>query len=183
MTALKRETRETRVELSLQLGGEADPAEIQTTDAFLDHMLITIARYAGLRLEVGAAGDLRHHLIEDVAITLGLAVRAETPAACARYGHAVVPMDDALVQVALDLGARSYYAGRVPSPLYDHFFRSFADNAAMTLHIVVQRGRDRHHVVEASMKAVGLALRQALATEDRVFSTKGVVRLEREEAS
>lgn len=181
MTALSRETRETRVRIVLRAAAEGEPPQIRTTEPFLDHMLLTLARYAGLYLEVEAAGDLRHHLIEDVAITLGLALRRETPEACARYGSATVPMDEALVQAALDLGGRFYYEGPVPSGLYDHFLRSFAENAAMTLHVRVLRGRDRHHVVEAAMKAVGLSLRQALEPGGAIFSTKGGVQIMGEE--
>jgi imidazoleglycerol-phosphate dehydratase len=190
MTALSRETRETRVRIVLRAGADADGGDaragvdaprIATTEPFLDHMLVTLARYAGLSLEVEAAGDLRHHLVEDVAITLGIALRRETPAACARYGSATVPMDEALVHAALDLGGRFFYEGPVPSGLYDHFLRSFAENAAMTLHVRVLRGRDRHHVVEAAVKAVGLALRQALAPQGAVFSTKGGVQIMGEE--
>lgn len=190
MTALSRETRETRVRIVLRRqGGPDDPAvaagaegpHIATTEPFLDHMLLTLSRYAGLHLEVEAAGDLRHHLVEDVAITLGLALRRETPEACARYGSATVPMDEALAHAALDLGGRFFYEGPVPSGLYDHFLRSFAENAAMTLHVRVMRGRDRHHIVEAAIKAVGLALRQALTPEGTVFSTKGGVQIMGEE--
>jgi imidazoleglycerol-phosphate dehydratase len=185
MTALSRETRETRVRITLRAAQETEtdggPPSIDTSIPFLDHMLITLARYAGLHLEVEAAGDLRHHIIEDVAITLGLALRRETPAACARYGSATVPMDEALVHAALDLGGRFYYEGPVPSGLYDHFLRSMAENAAMTLHVRVLRGRDRHHVVEAAVKAVGLALRQALTPGGTVFSTKGGVQIMGEE--
>lgn len=158
---------------------EAAPPPIRTTDRFLDHMLETFARYSGLELEVEATGDLRHHLIEDVAITIGLALRDEIPATCQRYGDATVPMDDALVHAALDAGGRPYYRGPLPVRIYDHFFRSLADNADITLHLRVLRGRDRHHIVEAAFKALGLALRQALAPGDAVFSTKGAIRIER----
>ena len=180
MSTYRRETRETRIELLVE-SGILDPAKISTGERFLDHMLVTFARYAGLRLEVSAAGDLRHHLIEDVAITLGLALREEVPEACRRYGHAVVPMDDALVDCALDLGGRAYYEGRLPSDLYEHFLRSLADNSGITLHVRVLRGRDRHHIVEAAFKAVALAMREALVVTDAVFSTKGRVSLAREE--
>ncbi len=193
MSTLRRQTRETQVSVRLVRadaagsdgtnGSPDGPASsIATGQRFFDHMLGTLARYAGLELEVRAQGDLKHHLIEDVAITLGQALREEIPEACTRYGSATVVMDDALVQVALDAGGRSYYEGPVPSHLYDHFFRSLADNAALTLHVVVLRGRDRHHVVEAAVKALGLALRTALAPGAAVFSTKGSVRLGREEA-
>lgn len=177
MSKMRRETRETRVVVGLRAGDR--PARVKTDEPFLDHMLVTLARYAGLELEVEATGDLTHHLIEDVAITLGRVLREEVPETCARYGHSVVPMDDAVVEVALDVGGRSFYEGPLPDPWYDHFFRSLADNCRATLHVRVLRGDDRHHVVEAAFKALGLALRQALAETGAVFSTKGSVEIER----
>lgn len=176
MSIVVRETRETRVRVEMERG--AGRCEADTTEPFLDHMLATLARYAGLDLRVHARGDLRHHRIEDVAIAVGTALAELAPARAARYGDRTVPMDDALVQVALDLGGRSYYRGPLPSALYDHWMRSFSDHARATLHVRVLRGRDRHHVVEAAFKALGLALRQALAEGDAVFSTKGAVALE-----
>jgi imidazoleglycerol-phosphate dehydratase len=154
-----------------------------TGDVFLDHMITSLARYGGLGLRVKAGGDLRHHLVEDVAITLGLALAAEVPEKAERYGWSVVPMDEALVQAAVDVGGRAYYVGRLPSRLYEHFLRSFAFNLGATLHVRVLRGRDRHHVVEAAMKATGLALRQALREGERVFSTKGSVSIALEAGS
>jgi len=142
-------------------------------------MLVTFARYAGLGLEVCASGDLRHHLIEDVAIALGAALFAELPPNAARYGDRTIPMDDALVHCALDLGGRPYYRGPLPSSLYDHWMRSFADNARATLHLRVLRGRDRHHIVEAAFKSLGLAVRDGLVDTGGVFSTKGSVTVER----
>jgi imidazoleglycerol-phosphate dehydratase len=185
MSALSRETKETRVRvvLSVQDGGDAAAAAVQTTEPFLDHMLVTLARYAGLLLEVEAAGDLRHHLVEDVGITLGMALRRETPVKCARYGAATVPMDEALVQAALDVGGRFYYEGPLPAALYEHFLRSLAEHAGMTLHVRVLRGRDRHYFVEAAIKAVGLALRQALRPGGAVFSTKGAIDVTIEEGA
>jgi imidazoleglycerol-phosphate dehydratase len=141
-------------------------------------MLTTLARYSGLDLTVEARGDLRHHVIEDTAIALGQAVRALAASGVARYGDRTVPMDDALVHACLDAGGRAFYAGRLPSALYEHWMRSFATSAGATLHVRVLRGRDRHHVVEAAFKALGFALRDALAERDEVFSTKGDVRLE-----
>ena len=173
MTVVVRETKETTIRVVLGRGtGEVRAA---TGEPFLDHMLTTLGRYAGVDLAVEARGDLRHHLVEDVAIALGAGFAEFVPAACARYGERTVPMDEALVQVALDVGGRPYYAGRLPSSLYDHWFRSFADNARATVHVRVLRGRDRHHVVEAAFKALGLALRQALVEGSDVFSTKGAV--------
>lgn len=176
MTIVVRESKETRIRLTLTKGSGS--ATVATGDGFLDHMLTAFARYAGVDLTVEATGDLRHHLVEDVAITLGQAVAAFAPAGCARYGERTVPMDEALVQAVLDIGGRVFYQGPLPSPLYDHFLRSFAENAKATLHVRVLRGTDRHHIVEAAIKAVGFALREALVESGAVFSTKGAVRLE-----
>jgi imidazoleglycerol-phosphate dehydratase len=130
-------------------------------------------------LRVRATGDLRHHIVEDVAITLGEAVASLIVPSAARFGDRTVPMDDALVHVSLDLGGRPFYEGPLPSQLYDHWMRSFADNARATLHVRMLRGKDRHHVVEAAFKALGFALRDALAAGDELMSTKGAVRLEK----
>ena len=173
---LRRETRETRIRVALAVGeGKAD---VRTGEPFLDHMLVTLARYAGLDLEVEAKGDLRHHLIEDVAITIGTAFARLLPATAARYGERTVPMDEALVQACLDIGGRFYYRGPLPNKLYDHVLRSFCEHARTTLHIRILRGKDRHHIIEAAFKATGLALRDALVDSGTVFSTKGAVSLE-----
>ncbi len=173
MSVITRETRETSIRCELAPGrGEAD---VRTGQPFLDHMLITFARYAGLDLRLSATGDLAHHLIEDVAICVGAALLAILPATAARYGDRTIPMDDALVHCALDLGGRPYYEGPLPSTLYDHWMRSFSDHARATLHLRVLRGRDRHHIVEAAFKALGLAVRDALVDSGAVFSTKGSV--------
>jgi len=141
-------------------------------------MIVTLARYSALDIQLEAAGDLKHHIIEDVAIAMGRAVAEITPAGAARYGEQTIPMDDALVQACIDVGGRPFYRGPLPSALYDHWMRSFSDNARATLHIRVIRGTDRHHVVEAAFKALGMALRTALAERDSVFSTKGAVSFE-----
>ena len=174
MSVVERETSETRVRLELTRG--EGPATIATGERFLDHMMNTLARYSRLDLSLQATGDLKHHLIEDVGIAFGAALADLTPPTCARYGHRVVPMDDALVEVAVDLGGRPYYQGPVPSSLYDHWFRSFTDHARATVHVRPIRGRDRHHVVEAAFKALGMALHDALIDSGVVFSTKGAVR-------
>lgn len=170
---IERETRETSIRVALQR--DSDAVSVSTPIPFLTHMIETLSRYAGLGATLSAQGDLRHHIIEDVAITFGTALRDCTPASAARYGHRVIPMDDALVEVAIDLGGRPYYNGNLPSRMYNHWMRSFADNAACTLHITVKRGSDRHHIVEAAFKALGLALRDALRDSGDVFSTKGTV--------
>jgi imidazoleglycerol-phosphate dehydratase len=176
MTTVVRETRETRVRVEAVLG--SGEATVDTGIRFLDHMLITLARTSGLDLKVTARGDLRHHTVEDVAIALGAAVLALRSDSAARYGERTLAMDDALVQSVVDLGGRPYYRGPLPSTLYDHWMRSFAFEARATLHLRVLRGRDRHHIIEAAFKALGLALRQALAEAGTPSSTKGTVSLE-----
>jgi len=176
MTGLTRETKETQITIEINLeGGDID---VETDEVFLTHMVETFARYAGLGLTLRATGDMKHHLMEDVAITLGLALRKAIPAEAERYGSATVPMDDALVRAAIDVGGRAWYEGTLPSDLWEHFLQSFADNLGATLHVLVERGRDRHHVVEAAIKATGLAVRQAVRKGDTVFSTKGSVNLQ-----
>jgi imidazoleglycerol-phosphate dehydratase len=178
MTVITRETNETHIRVELTRGSGTVDAD--TGIRFLDHMLVTLARYAGLELSVHARGDLKHHVIEDVAICVGAALADLVPPSAARYGDRTVPMDDALVHCALDVGGRPYYRGLLPSTLYDHWMRSFADNARATLHLRVLRGTDRHHVVEAAFKALGFALRDALVDSGgngAVFSTKGAVKL------
>ena len=186
MSTLKRDTRETQIEIDVGVGtGQADvqatsgDAEAPVNERFLVHMVETLARYSGLDIRVRAHGDMRHHLIEDVAIALGVALADEVPIKATRYGWALVPMDEALVQAAVDLGGRPYYVGKTPSKLYTHFLHSFSTNLGATLHVRVLRGEDRHHMVEAAIKATGLALRQAVVEGDQIFSTKGSVDLER----
>jgi imidazoleglycerol-phosphate dehydratase len=176
MIAVERKTSETDIRVEIAIG--TGRASIKTGVPFLDHMMTVLARYSGLDLNIVASGDLRHHLIEDVALTIGEAVRRVLPATCARYGDFTVAMDEALVQAVLDAGGRPYYRGPVPSTLYDHWMRSFTDASKVTLHLRVLRGTDRHHVVEAAFKALGFALRQALVDSGAVFSTKGAVALE-----
>jgi len=177
MSKLLRETKETQIVAEVRIGSGS--ADVNIDDRFLAHMVETLARYASLDITIQATGDLRHHLIEDVAITLGLALKDEMPEKAARYGWSQVPMDEALAEASIDLVGRPYYVGKLPSKLYTHFLHSFATNLGATLHVRVLRGDDRHHMVEAAIKATGLALRQALVEGDSVFSTKGSIRLER----
>jgi imidazoleglycerol-phosphate dehydratase len=179
MTVVVRETKETTIRCELTRG--TGQATVSTGQPFLDHMLVAFARYSGLDVAVQATGDLPHHLIEDVAICLGASVAGLLPATAARYGDRTVPMDEALIHCALDLGGRPYYRGPLPSSLYDHFMRSFSDNAKATLHLRVLRGTDRHHIVEGAFKALGLAVRDAFVDTGAVFSTKGSVALRVEE--
>jgi imidazoleglycerol-phosphate dehydratase len=174
---VERATRETDVRIEIARG--TGRATADTTQPFLDHMLVTFAQYAALDLKVMARGDLKHHLIEDVGIVIGTAVAGLATPTVARYGDRTIPMDDALVQAVLDMGGRPFYQGPLPSRLYDHWMRSFSDHARATLHLRVLRGRDRHHVVEAAFKTLGLAIRDALVESGEVFSTKGRVEVAR----
>jgi imidazoleglycerol-phosphate dehydratase len=176
MTTIVRETKETKVTVEIALGKGI--AKVDTGQPFFDHMLSTFARYAGLDLTLHARGDLRHHLMEDVAITLGTAVQKVIPATAARYGERTIPMDDALVQACIDVAGRFYYRGPLRNKLYEHVMRSFCEHARVTLHLRILRGKDSHHVTEAAFKALGMALRDAMVDSGVVFSTKGAVALE-----
>jgi imidazoleglycerol-phosphate dehydratase len=174
---LTRETKETRIDIAL-----APTLDIVIPYPFFSHMLTAFCTYANLTVSLKATGDLRHHLIEDVALALGEFVKRQTPASAARYGERTIPMDDALVQSVIDVGGRPYFEGTLPSRLYTHWFRSFASASGSTLHLRVLRGTDRHHIHECAFKATGLALRQAIAVgNEAVFSTKGSVRLDYQE--
>lgn len=175
MSVVSRDTTETSVRAELKPGSGA--ARVETGNGFLDHMMTALARYSGLDGDISARGDLKHHLIEDVALTVGRCFREIVPSGAARYGTRIVPMDDALVMASVDIGGRPYYEGPLPSRLYDHWMRSFADESRVTIHIVVLRGTDRHHIVEAAFKALGLAIRDALVDTGATFSTKGLVSL------
>lgn len=178
-----RKTKETRVTVKLDLAGSGR-YDVETDNRFLTHMMETWARYAGFDLDLRATGDLDHHLVEDVAITLGQAFRkAFAGAPCQRIAYEFVPMDDALVLCAVDLVDRPHYSGELPVPLWEHWLRSFAMEARINLHVHVMRGRDTHHVIEASIKAFGRALREALEPRGTQVSTKGVADLSLEGAA
>ncbi len=178
MTHVRRQTKETTIHVALELQGDGT-CEASTGNAFLDHMLTTLAKYAGFTLRVEATGDLDHHLVEDVAIAVGQAFKeAHANAPCARMAYDIVAMDDVLMVCALDLVDRPYYAGDLLVPLWDHWFRSFAMEARVTLHLERRRGRDTHHETEAAFKALGRCLKQALQPRDALLSTKGSVNLE-----
>ncbi len=176
LAELVRETRETKVEVRLKLDG-AGEAKSSIPDEFLRHMVETLSRYSGVDIEISATGDLAHHLVEDVAITLGRAYRqamGEMPVK--RIASATVPMDEALVQVTVDLIDRPYAHLEVPDVMYEHFLRSFAMELRATIHTMVIRGKDDHHIVEATFKALGLALKDAMTPSKAMLSTKsGVV--------
>lgn len=185
----KRKTRETDIELKLNLDGIGS-ADIDTGIAFFDHMLTSMTRHGNLDLTVRASGDVlvdEHHTIEDVAIVLGKAIEKALgdKKGIARFGEARVPMDEALAEVALDLGGRSYLAfdARFMSPrvgdfgtqMIRHFFESLINNGGINVHMKVD-GENDHHKIEALFKAFAVALKRAAALSgEGVPSTKGVL--------
>jgi imidazoleglycerol-phosphate dehydratase len=190
---VKRTTGETAVQVELALG-ETAPAEIATGVGFFDHMLHLLARHGRLRLAVEVTGDLEtgaHHTVEDTGIVLGQALDRALGdrAGIARYGSAVVPMDEARAACALDLSGRPFCAfdglGLPPGELagFEHeaaeeFFRAVAGAGRLTLHLELQAGSNAHHMIEACFKAFARALRQAVAVdpdETGVPSTKGTL--------
>lgn len=173
---VKRETRETSVSIDLNLDGTGK-YDVECDLQFLKHMVETLARYADFDIKMKATGDNDHHLIEDTAITLGKAFKdalGEKP--IERMATATVVMDDAMVMTSLDLVDRPYCEADCPDTLYLHFFRSFAMTAGITLHILVIRGFDDHHVIEASFKSMGKALKDAIVVRKADLSTKGSVK-------
>ena len=176
---VRRKTRETQIELSLNADGTGKCTFESEGIQMVAHMVNTLARYASFDIAVRAKGDMEHHTSEDVAICLGVALRKcidERPVR--RMGYATVPMDDALVQVAVDLSGRSFFSADELAQPFEHFLSSLASNAAINLHVVVMRGKDEHHVVEATFKALGLSLRQAVQAREDEVSAKGSVVME-----
>ena len=175
---IKRETRETSVTVELNLDGKGK-FEVDCDLQFLKHMVETLARYADFDIKMTAKGDNDHHLIEDVAITLGKALRdALGDKPIERMATATVVMDDAMVMTSLDLVDRPYCEADCPDPLYTHFFSSFAMTAGITLHILAIRGFDEHHIIEAGFKSMGKALRDAVVVRKQTLSNKGAVKIE-----
>ena len=186
-----RETKETSVAVELDLDGTGT-GDVSTGLPFFDHMLDQLARHGGFDLTVQATGDLHvdgHHTVEDVGITIGevFAAAADDKAGVARFASGLFPLDEALVEVALDLSGRPFVVWDVPFgevlPLGDppfnpemagHFWHSFATAAGITLHVRKRAGENTHHVVEASFKGVARCLRSAVRVEGGgVPSTKG----------
>ena len=189
---LVRQTKETKVELSLNLDGRG-AASVQTGVGFFDHMLDLLSRHGLIDLDVAAQGDLRvdaHHTVEDVGIVLGQALEKALgdKRGIYRYGWAIVPMDESLAQVAIDLSGRPAFVfnvvftghaiGDFPTELVEEFFKALATTAKMNLHVAVPYGTNNHHIAEAIFKATAKALRQAVSRDprsDEVPSTKGAL--------
>ncbi len=184
---ISRKTKETNIQLELNLDGTG-VTDISTEIGFFDHMLNSFARHAEFDLKLQAEGDLcvdEHHLIEDIGIVLGkaLAEALGDMAGTARFGEARIPMDEALADVALDIGGRSYFAlkadftapmvGQFSTQLVRHFFETLASNAKITIHASVYGDND-HHKIEALFKAFAYAMKRAVKIEGKdVKSTKG----------
>ncbi|MGD8569265.1 MAG: imidazoleglycerol-phosphate dehydratase HisB [Gammaproteobacteria bacterium] len=189
--SVKRDTLETQISVSLDLDGKGK-ADMKTAVPFLEHMLDQVARHGMLDLEISASGDLHidaHHTVEDVGITLGQAFAKAVgdKKGLRRYGHAYVPLDEALSRVVIDFSGRPGLEYHVTYPramigefdvdLLKEFFQGFVNHAAVTLHIDNIRGANAHHIAETIFKAFGRALRVAVEVDPRmqdvVPSTKG----------
>ena len=192
--AKQRTTKETSVSVEIDLDGPTGQVRTTTGMPFFDHMLDQLGRHGGFDLVVEATGDLEvdgHHTVEDVAITVGECFREALgdKAGIRRFASGLYPLDEALVEVALDLSGRPYTVYEVPFgevlPLGDppfnpemaeHFWQSFATSAGITLHVRLREGRNTHHIVEATFKGVARCLRDAVRVEGGgVPSTKGVI--------
>ncbi len=192
MISKNRATKETKIELELELYGRGS-AQIQTGIGFFDHMLSAFAKHAWIDLNLRCEGDLQvdfHHSVEDCGIVLGSAIKeAIYPAQnIERFGDSVVVMDEAAVSAALDFSNRAFLVFDCPSlkrgkigefdaELVEEFFRALAFNANLTLHLCQIRGENLHHVAEAAFKAFAVAFRRAISINERagVPSTKGVL--------
>jgi len=191
-----RTTKETTIEVSLDVDGPTGTVAISTGLPFFDHMLDQIGRHGGFDLSVQATGDLEvdgHHTVEDVGILLGevFAEAIGDKAGVRRFASGLYPLDEALVEVALDLSGRPFVVIELPFgevlPLGDppfnpemaeHFWQSFATSAGITLHITRRAGRNTHHIIEATFKGVSRCLRDAVRIEGTaVPSTKGTLSL------
>ena len=190
---ISRQTKETSIEVSIDLDGSGQ-ASISTGIPFYDHMLEQLARHGGFNLNVQAIGDLHidtHHTVEDVAICVGEALRTALgdKAGVRRFASGNFPLDEALVEIALDLSGRPFVAWNVELPeclplgspafdpsLAEHAVSSLATSAAMTLHVNLKAGRNVHHIIEATFKGLARCLRDAVRVESSgVPSTKGVL--------
>jgi imidazoleglycerol-phosphate dehydratase len=190
---ISRSTGETDISVTLTLEGAGKGARTSGV-GFFDHMLDAFARHAGLDLDVDAKGDLQtgaHHTVEDIGIVIGQALDEALGdrSGITRFGHAVVPMDDARASAAIDVSGRPFVAfdgleipsrtiGGFETDLVEEFLRAVANNAKLTVHVTVERGRDPHHMVEACFKAFARALREAISFDPDatgIPSTKGLL--------
>ncbi len=174
---MKRKTKETVISIKVNLDGKGKAA-LDIEDRWLRHMMEALCRFSGMDITVRARGDFLHHINEDVAITLGREFRrAIDRRSVRRLGSGTVAMDDALVMVSVDLVDRPYFDAKLPDEMLEHFLRSFTMESRITLHNVVLKGKNYHHINEATFKALGLAIREAIQSSGgQLMSTKGKVR-------
>lgn len=190
---VSRHTQETRIEVQLQIDGQS-VHDVQTGEAFFDHMLNQLSKHSGMDLKVRCEGDLDidcHHTVEDTGIVIGqaFAKAMQDKRGIRRYGQASVPMDEALAVVSVDLSGRPFLhfdaafpaeqLGTFETETVQEFMRAFAQNAQITLHITVPYGENTHHKIEAMFKALAVALASAVSVNpqlaDRLPSTKGML--------
>jgi len=190
MVELKRKTKETEISLKLDVEGSGR-YNISTGIGFFDHMLESFAKHAQIDLELKCVGDIHvdyHHSVEDVGIVLGEALNKEIYPLenKERFGDAIVVMDEAAVECALDLSNRAFLVyevdiegkiGDFDGELFEEFYRALISNAKITAHIIKKRGKNRHHIAEASFKSFAVALRRALKFNEKasIPSTKGII--------
>jgi imidazoleglycerol-phosphate dehydratase len=188
--SVTRKSRETQLSAKVQIGGRGR-IHVATGLPFLDHMLEQVARYGGFALTLRGAGDVKvdpHHLVEDAGIVVGRALSDALGdrAGIVRFASAYAPLDESLSRVVIDLGRRPYLSYNVPlkgrigtleSEVIEEFWRALVIHLGATLHVDVIRGRNRHHIAESSFKALGLALRDAMASSGSVGapSSKGLL--------
>ncbi len=190
---ISRATSETDIQVRIDLDGQGR-GHIATGIGFLDHMLTALCRHSLIDMDIAAKGDLHidfHHTAEDVGIVLGQAVKRALgeKRGIRRYGQALVPMDEALIEAAIDISGRPFLAwsvtftrdkvGEMDTELFEEFFRAFAMNSGITLHVMQKAGTNAHHVAEGCFKALARALRMAVEPDPRtagaIPSTKGVL--------
>ena len=193
---VRRETSESSIDLSLDLDGTGS-STIETSVPFFDHMLTAFSKHSLIDLEVRASGDIEidvHHTVEDIGIVLGQAIKEALgdKSGISRFGDALVPLDEALVQAVVDVSGRPFLihsgepagfefhliGGHFTGSMVRHVFEAITFNAGLTAHITVLGGRDPHHIAEAEFKAFARALRQAIALDPKVSgvpSTKGAL--------
>ena len=173
---VERKTKETVIKAAVNIDGTGT-YDVKCDIRFLKHMIETLSRYSSIDIAMSISGDDDHHIIEDAGITIGNAVKKANTTPIKRMSTQTVVMDDALVMVSIDLADRPYAEIECPDTLYLHFLRSMAMSLGMTLHVVVMRGFDDHHIVEATFKALGLCLMDSLTVRKKEISTKDSVKV------
>ena len=190
MERIVRETKETKIEVSINLYGNGI-SNINSGIGFFDHMLEALSKHSGIDINLNCQGDRYiddHHSVEDIGIVLGQAInKALYPISnIERYGNAIIVMDEACISCNLDISNRPFLIFELPidgkvgnfdCELVEEFFRAFTFNTSITTHLIYQRGKNKHHIIEASFKALAVALRRAITINKNIAipSTKGII--------